>query len=130
MKRGGGSPGAPVDFYSVPLSLSLVAAVASLALALAGRLAGRARSAPAWTRGRLRGLSLAAGVAALVLVTGSTVFHWLTGHRPGSPGALSPGAFFGEHPAFVTVAGVATAALFLLRTGKPVTGGVEGKRGA
>ncbi len=93
-----------MDLYSVALSVSLVAAVASLGLALVGRFAPK-----------LRSFALGAAFAALAFVSVSMSIHLVAGHRPGSPTALGPGAYFREHPAFVITAAVAMAALVLLR---------------
>jgi len=96
-----------MDAYSALLAAAMVLASVSWA-ALVLR----------WVRPRWspeRRIGTVAAAAALALVAGSLLIHWLTGHAPGTERALPPLEFIGEHPAFWAVAAAALAALWLAR---------------
>lgn len=91
-------------------SLTLAFAMFALALAFVFRLAAGRRLRPmAMT------FSSRAAAFSLALVAISTFVHLGFGHPPGSPTALGPIEFIGEHPANVTVAGLGLVLLWLGR---------------
>jgi len=104
-----------VDIYAVTLPLALAAAAIALALAAYIRLTPGSPSA-------VRRVRWWAGIGALGLIVLSTAGHLLAGHRPGSPSALAPAAFVGEHPALAVISAMAAGALLLLRWTRPASG--------
>ena len=120
-----------MDFYSVTLGLAILAAVAALGLALVGWRASRGVNPFAPRARAVRGSTRAVGVIALVLVSISGLSHWTTGHPSDSSSPLGPAAYRGEHPALLITAGLAIAALVLLRIAERLTREVErGRLGA
>lgn len=97
-----------MDLYSLSLGLALTAV--AIAVAAAVTAIGLRRGPRQARRWPLRLAALGA-LASLPLVAFSSVFHLLTGHRPGTPADMGPTEFVTEHPAFLVV--VALAALVL-----------------
>jgi hypothetical protein len=101
------------------LGLAILAAVTALGLALVGwRLSRRINTSGSGAGGVRRAAGIVS-VISLLLVSISGLSHLTAGHPPSSPLALSPADFFWEHPALLTTAAVAVAALALLRIAKP-----------
>ncbi len=109
------------------LGLALAAAIVALGLGMFGWFRSQQiRRSPRAT-GAICRLAERVAVVALVLVALASVIHLTVGHRPGTPSALDPVAFLGEHLALLITTGVALAALMVSRIARSVTR--EGKGG-
>lgn len=84
--------------YSLTLLASLLLGGLALALATVGGLLARRGREGA---GRWLARARRASRGALALAAVSLTVHLAFGHSPGSPEALSPGAFLAVHPAFL-----------------------------